>query len=643
LIQNGDLAVAGRILEKALPRFQRLHGKGGLQSLETGALLAVLKTRAGKIGEGRKLFAAFVPDLLKARSESRGGSNSVHDARLDFILNNYISVLLNGDDGEVPSRSVAESFRLADGLRGRKLASALASSAARGAVSDTALGDLVRREQDAETQIVALQEILTNLLASANSGQNSEATKVMRGRLDALQAARRTLLEEIRDGFPEYADLTRPKPSTLEEARQYLEADEALISTYTSADRTYIWVVTATGGGHVHVTSLGAEEMKDLVDSVREALDPGAIASLGDIPHVDFAAAHRLFAEILAPLRAHWGQTGRLIVIPHGALATLPLSLLPTEPVSRKPDSKLLFESYRDVPWLARSHAVTMLPSVGSLKALRTTRQRVAGKQPFIGFGDPFFSPAQAINAGKTELAEADATRGVLKLRSGPQTRSVDSATLALLPRLPDTAFELRSIAAAMQTDPAKTLFLGRRADEKIVKALDLTPYRVISFATHGLVTGDLDGLDEPALALTSPQVTGNTEDGLLTMSEILGLKLNAEWTVLSACNTAAAEGEGAEAVSGLGRAFFYAGTRAILVSNWPVHSGATAGLMTDLFQRQGRQPTLGRAIALQKTRLEMIDTGTQKDQQGQDLFSYAHPIFWAPFTLIGDGGGATP
>jgi CHAT domain-containing protein len=128
----------------------------------------------------------------------------------------------------------------------------------------------------------------------------------------------------------------------------------------------------------------------------------------------------------------------------------------------------------------------------------------------------------------------------------------------------------------------------------------------------------------------------------VFTMGAILGLKLNADWIVLSACNTAAAEGKGAEAVSGLGRAFFYAGARALLVSNWPVETTSAKALTTDLFQRQARDPTLTRAEALQQAMLALIDGPGRTDAQGMTLFSYAHPIFWAPFSLVGDGGGAT-
>ena len=170
------------------------------------------------------------------------------------------------------------------------------------------------------------------------------------------------------------------------------------------------------------------------------------------------------------------------------------------------------------------------------------------------------------------------------------------------------------------------------------MKRLDLTGYRVIAFATHGLVPGDLAGLTQPALALSAPDVAGVDGDGLLTLDEILALRLNADWVVLSACNTAAGDGTGADAVSGLGRAFFYAGARALLVSNWRVETTSARALTTRLF-RQGS--SVSRARALQATMQWMIDEAEYVDvETGTVAFSYAHPIFWAPFTLIGDGGG---
>ena len=214
-----------------------------------------------------------------------------------------------------------------------------------------------------------------------------------------------------------------------------------------------------------------------------------------------------------------------------------------------------------------------------------------------------------------------------------------------MLPRLPDTFDEVRSIAVALNADLTKDVFTGRRSSEELVKSTNLSGYKVVTFATHGLLPGELNGLHQPALALTEPSVAGdNNNDGLLTMGEILGLRLDADWVVLSACNTGAGNGAGAEAFSGLGRAFFYAGTRALLLSNWPVETTSAKLLTTDIFKRQADNPQISRADALRQSMLALIDgKGFRDKATGRIVFSYAHPIFWAPFSLVGDGGGGRP
>ena len=176
--------------------------------------------------------------------------------------------------------------------------------------------------------------------------------------------------------------------------------------------------------------------------------------------------------------------------------------------------------------------------------------------------GTRFFNEEQAKEQSKkialAQNVNGDNQRGLpLNLRSQPRTRSLHSATIEALPRLPETRAEIIAIAETLGADTNRDLFLGRDANEHNAKTAPLDKYRIVSFATHGLTAGDLDGLNQPALALTSPKVAEIEGDGLLTMDEVLGLKLNADWIVLSACNTAAGEGAGAEAMSGLGRAFF--------------------------------------------------------------------------------------
>jgi CHAT domain-containing protein len=176
----------------------------------------------------------------------------------------------------------------------------------------------------------------------------------------------------------------------------------------------------------------------------------------------------------------------------------------------------------------------------------------------------------------------------------------------------------------------ASDIHLGSDASEATVKRTTLADYRVVYFATHGLVAGDVVGLGEPSLALTLPRQPTELDDGLLTASEVAQLKLNADWVVLSACNTAAGDKPGAEALSGLARAFVHAGARALLVSHWSVASDAATRLTTSTFAILTADPKLGRAEALRNAMLTYMNDG------GSPLNAY--PAFWGPFSIIGEG-----
>jgi CHAT domain-containing protein len=200
---------------------------------------------------------------------------------------------------------------------------------------------------------------------------------------------------------------------------------------------------------------------------------------------------------------------------------------------------------------------------------------------------------------------------------------------------LPETADELCAVARDLGAEPSE-MRLGARATEREIKALSergtLAQYRIVHFATHGALAGQLSGTTEPGLILTPPKMATSEDDGYLSASEIAALRLDADWVILSACNTAAGGATGAEALSGLARAFFYAQARALLVSHWEVYSDATVKLIVSAVGAISRDSKVGRAEALRRAMLALIDKGEPKE---------AHPAYWAPFVVVGEGAAA--
>lgn len=653
LLQGGRPDDAIAVLRAAGDYNTRILGDRHYNTAESRGFLGAALARKGDLAGASDHFKAAVPILLapsRAVDDEDGGSSG-RDTRLQRILEAYIAVLA----AQRTPDAAAESFRLADAIRGQSVQRALAASSARASASDPALAELVRQEQDAQKQVSSLQGMLTNALASPPDQQDPAALRALRVQIDTLRAARARVREEIERRFPDYVNLIDPRPATVDQARKSLRPNEALIATYVGREQTFVWAVPHTGPVAFAATSATRVDIGRMVAELRKSLDPNA-ATLGDIPAFDVGLANKLFTLLLQPVEAGWQGAKSLLVVPHGSLGQLPFSVLVTTPAPIPADreGQALFASYKNVPFLAKTAAITQLPSVASLGSLRTLPPPRGERQAFIGFGDPWFSPQQAVEASReTQVAQLQTrgarglmqTRGVpLVRRNAPSTQNIDSAELAQLPRLPDTADEVRSIALALNADPIKDVFTGREANERRVRSMDISNRKVVMFATHGLVPGDLNGLTQPALALSAPNVADIDGDGLLTLDEVLALKLNADWVVLSACNTATGDGAGAEAVSGLGRAFFYAGTRALLVSNWPVETTSARELTSDLFRRQAQDFTLSRAEAMRQAMVGLIDgPGYIDPDSRQAVFSYAHPIFWAPFSLVGDGGGAAP
>jgi CHAT domain-containing protein len=524
------------------------------------------------------------------------------DAALPALFGAEASRLLT------PDQALDESLNAAQRATENATGEAVKALNARLASSSGRLAELVRSDQDLAAESKTLDKQLVALVGAPSGQRDVAAEQSTRNRITAIAQQRDQLSKVFAREFPDYAALSQPAALTASGVRSLLAADEALIVT-SLGTKSYVWAISREKAEWREL-AVSADEIAKQVSALRAELDPDHRKPF------DPGASFALYRAVLGPVEDVLHGKKRLSFVLDGALTSLPPQLL----VERNPTGKDL----KSVDWLIRSYAVTVLPSIESLKVLRGKSITTAKQKPLIGFADPLFNRDTQRPAAEV-LASLTASRGI-------QGTVADLAMLkSALPQLPDTADELKQVGASVQASPTD-LFFGQDATETRVKQSALDQYRIVYFATHGLLAGDVQSFAklnaEPALVLSLPQQPTALDDGLLTASEVVQLKLDAEWVVLSACNTASGDKPGAEALSGLTRAFFYAGGRSLLVSNWVVASDSTVALMTGTFAAAA-DPMLSHAEALQKAMLAMINSPQHPD--------WADPKYWAPFVVVGE------
>ena len=448
-------------------------------------------------------------------------------------------------------------------------ASAVNKLAVRLAAGSDRLAQLVRRDQDLAAEAETLDKAIVAAVSKDRSKRDAASEQKSRDRLAAIATERAGLQKTFAVEFPDYASLSNPLPLKAKEMQALLSDREALVLFAVAEKESYVFAMTRDRVDWKSLP-LGADALSQKVAAFRRGLDVGkASDASGKSGLFDLSVANELYGTLLAPVEALVKDKPSLLVVPAGALTALPFHLLVTEkPAAAIPDT---FDGYRNAAWLLKRQAVSVLPSAASLKTLRVLARKEESTKPMTGFGDPLFNPGAKPADGQRSTKTAARSLATGAYTDFWQGAGVDRARLAgALAQLPDTADELNAVAKDLGV-AASDIHLGEDASETTVKRAPLADYGIVYFATHGLVAGDVKGVAEPSLVLSIPKVPTDFDDGLLTSSEVAQLKLNADWVVLSACNTIAGDKPGAEALSGLARSFFYAGARALLVSHWAV------------------------------------------------------------------------
>lgn len=546
-----------------------------------------------------------------------------------------------------PTALRAEAYEAAQWAIASEAADALAKVSARFAQGDDALGQLAESRETLIQQRDAQERRLERLYASDDAADLSERSRTRTAYEATLEQLRRTDAD-IEARFPAYSELTSPQALSITETQALLGPDEAVLLILVNPEAAYVWGVSRDRVEWARAGDLGDAAMTEAVEKLRGSLTATAASTRTDIDPALFASrpvavfdralSHRLYAELIQPVEAVFEGKTTLMTVVTGALTTLPLSVLSTEAPSGDDAAP---DALARTPWLIDRYALASLPSVSSLKALRC---HLAAVDAPLHPGCP-----PPLNGQK---AQAETTAGpqlvafgaplldglpVAAVRSAPDIDAVmsggplaDVAKLRALPALPGSKLELETLKRRY---PDALVRIGVDATESAVRTTDtaaLAQARYIVFSTHGLMAGST--ATEPGLVMTPPEVASQDDDGYLTASEAAQLRLNAEFVVLSACNTAASDGRpGGEGLSGLARAFFYAGARSVLVSHWEVSDAATTTLITgafaDLDARASGDPA-ARARALQ--------AGIRAVRAER---RWSHPAYWAAFTLVGEPG----
>jgi CHAT domain-containing protein/Flp pilus assembly protein TadD len=418
--------------------------------------------------------------------------------------------------------------------------------------------------------------------------------------LSAAENDLETFRLELRRTNPRYASVRYPAPLKRDRIqRELLAPDAALVEYVLGDDRSFAWVVSHNGLTAVVLPS--RKQIEEQVGAYQQSLTEKVSAlTLNQALDRLHARGASLYQSVFRPLEVALHGIRKLIIVPDGALSYLPFEALVTQARGKS--------SQQPSGFLIDRFAISYTPSASALASIKG-RDHSAPSKALLAFGDPDYDNP---SASRKETPSAS---------SSPRVELNSLERGVTFNRLPHTRAEVTAISSLFPA-ASERVYLGAEAREQAIKAEKLSDYRFIHLAAHGYVNEERPARSGIVLSLAN----GEKDDGVLQMSEVLQLKLNADLVTLSACRTAVGKLIIGEGVVGLSRAFIYAGARSTVVSLWNVNDVATADLMKSFYQNLGRGIPKDDALRLAKLAL-------LKSRQR----TWQHPYFWAPFVLVGE------
>jgi CHAT domain-containing protein len=610
--QEKDPKKALTLREQSLANYR--ESLGTIETLRQGSLRA---------DESRSTFLATIKDVFDEAAAAY--------AAMALTTNATAGAPLSGKALEY----AGEAFRINEQSRARSLLDMLAETDA--AITEGVPAELLKRKQENIDRQQEIADVLTGITVSTEELKQKPAE--LDAELEKLQTEYEEIENQIRTASPRYATLTANKPLTLAEVQQNVLDDQTVLVEYAlQPDDSYLFVATK---GEVNLFKLpGRTNVEKLAMDLRAQLIPSklqrrivgidvaeanrgmgiAAAAPEDVaPFV--AASNALYKVVLEPAAGMIGEK-RLMVVADGALNYIPFEVL-----LKSADSG----DFSSLGYLVKTNEVIYAPSASVVGAIKQQRVKSTSRAMLI-IADPVFNSNDARAKKTTTTPASDAEvrglgiQGALADVAGASAPAKPDPAMEGLPlaRLNGTRTEAEQISKLAKTAGGQAdVWLDLEANEDNLGTRDVTKYRIIHVATHGLLNAERPQFTGVVLSL----VGNKTHDGFVRTDEVFNLRLGSPLVMLSACETGLGKEKRGEGVLGLTRAFMYAGAPTVGVSLWSVADKSTADLMTDFYRRllsTGDSTTS--SSALRGAQLAMI-TGKK----------YSAPFYWAPFVLVGD------
>ncbi|MCP5396555.1 MAG: CHAT domain-containing protein [Sphingomonadaceae bacterium] len=582
LVEEGKLAEAEEAARSSAEVLGRLRASNHPQATAARMQLGWVLARAGRVEEGQAIAQEAFRTAIAANREREYARNRPLDTLPSIIQFSQALQTAQIAGDEEFAFEVMQAIIYSDASR------AAFAVAAREATQDSELGALLKRRQEAGAAVAEADSAL--LQAEAADADPAEQADLA-ARLASNKATLLDVDAELDQRFPAFRELIQPRPASLAEMQAELGRDEALLVIAESDRGLFTLAITRKEVVLGH-DPIRRESLRGVVGSIRSGIDATLVS--GEEQPFDMEGAARLYGAIFTPEveRALRGKK-QLKVASGDILSALPLSVLVSRPAERLADARFLIED----------RSVSVVPSLAAMGRGKHSRK---SRRSLVAIGAPALpEPVQV------EFQDEASAIGAAVLRSGQ---------LGSLEPLPNALAEMERVAQLLQGRGEPLILAGANATEPAVKALDLSDVGVLLFATHGVVAGAFDDVDEPALVLTPPETRSALNDGLLTASEAALMDIGAEWVILSACDTAAGGRPSAAGYTGLARGFLFAGAQRVVASHWPVRDDISAQLSAGIVKasRDGSRP----ADALREAILSVKRENP-------------HPALWAPFMVV--------